>query len=533
MARTEITRRHYQRDHLRYASGTTEEEWGVVAPHLPPPANCGRPRETDLREVVNAIFYIAQTASDDRLRRELIAYNIEDCRAAAMVAEAIALICGNSDSGGAGKLKTVNVSSLEVGCQQTFGKFPSALLEFEKINAAAYWDYQRPKVYVRTKKALRRSVEKMAKPINKPAVDKETIVEDKPQLCAKCGSSSLRVHRRTSRVVFDLRFARRGITRWAVRYRHNSHRCGGCKAVVTISPRHSKCGQKLRAYVIYLLIELRLSHQKIAEHLATVFEVPVFKSMVRDTKSAMAKNYYPTYRRILEQIARGPLVRADETKGVVYGGGHYVWIFANLTSVVYVYSASREASILDAALAGLQGVLVSDFYGGYDGVPSQQQKCLIHLMRGINEDALKHPFNDELTFVAKRFGALLREIVETIDGYGLRKRHFNKHKRSGKRFLDEVAGLQCSTEVGSALKKRIDKNKDRLFTFLDHDNVPWNNNNAEHAVRAFTRIRNVMSVTTAKGTGDYCVLLSVQQTLRCRGIGLLDFLRSCKTDIDG
>jgi hypothetical protein len=44
MAWTEITRRHYQRDHLRYASDTTEEEWGVVAPHLPPPANCGRCR---------------------------------------------------------------------------------------------------------------------------------------------------------------------------------------------------------------------------------------------------------------------------------------------------------------------------------------------------------------------------------------------------------------------------------------------------------------------------------------------------------
>src|SRR6266567_788176 len=44
---------------------------------------------------------------------------------------------------------------------------------------------------------------------------------------------------------------------------------------------------------------------------------------------------------------RERLSRPDETKGVVYGGGHYVWIFANLTSVANVYSASREASILD------------------------------------------------------------------------------------------------------------------------------------------------------------------------------------------
>jgi hypothetical protein len=53
-----------------------------------------------------------------------------------------------------------------------------------------------------------------------------------------------------------------------------------------------------------------------------------------------------------------------------------------------------------------------------------------------------------------------------------------------------------------------------LFTFLNHDGVPWNNNNAEHAVRAFTRLRNVIVTSTPKGTTDYCILLSLQQTLR-------------------
>jgi hypothetical protein len=187
---------------------------------------------------------------------------------------------------------------------------------------------------------------------------------------------------------------------------------------------------------------------------------------------------------------------------------------------------------LDNVLAGFKGVLVSDFYGGYDAVDCEQQKCLIHLMRDINEDVLKYPFNEELAFIAKQFGALLREIVDTIDKYGLKKRHLGKHKRSAKRFLADVAGLQCATEVSSALKKRIDKNKDKLFTFLKYDNVPWNNNNAEHAVRAFTRLRNVMVTSTPKGTTEYCILLTLQQTLRCRGMGFLDFLRSGRIEID-
>jgi transposase len=67
MAWTEITRPQYQRDGLRYASDTTDEEWSLIEPHLPPPASCGRRRETSMREVVNSIFYIAQTGCQWRL----------------------------------------------------------------------------------------------------------------------------------------------------------------------------------------------------------------------------------------------------------------------------------------------------------------------------------------------------------------------------------------------------------------------------------------------------------------------------------
>jgi RNase_H superfamily len=87
-----------------------------------------------------------ELTSKNQLREKLIAYNMEDCRAAELVADAIKRICGDQARDGGTKLETVNVSSLEVGFQRTFGKFPSALPEFEKINAAAYWDYQRSKV---------------------------------------------------------------------------------------------------------------------------------------------------------------------------------------------------------------------------------------------------------------------------------------------------------------------------------------------------------------------------------------------------
>jgi transposase len=67
MVWTEITRAKYRRDGMRYASDMTDEEWAVIAPHLPAASRRGRPRETSLREVVNAIFYIAQSCCQWRL----------------------------------------------------------------------------------------------------------------------------------------------------------------------------------------------------------------------------------------------------------------------------------------------------------------------------------------------------------------------------------------------------------------------------------------------------------------------------------
>jgi len=474
-----------------------------------------------------------ELTSDDELRRKLIEYNIEDCRAAAIVAQAFTQICGNGEANGTRNLEIVDVGSLEVGFQRTFGKFPSALPEFEKINRSAYWDYQRSKVYVRTNKAIRRNAERAVKPFRMRAAEKEVVVDDRPASCPRCGASKVWIAKRSSHIVFDLNFTRRGIRRSAVHYWYNGYRCGACNREMTIhSGRDTKYGHHLRAYVLYLLIEMRLSNQKISEHVATVFNIAVTPTAVHYFKVELAHKYQPTYNRILEQIASGPLVHADETKGVVFGGGHYVWVFANLTSAAYVYSSSREASILEEVLAGFKGVLVSDFYGGYDALDCPQQKCLIHLMRDINDDVLKHPFNEELVFVAQQFGSLLRDVVQTIDQYGLRRRHLRKHKSAAERFLNDMAALQCTTESGTALKKRIIKNRQKLFTFLDYDNVPWNNNNAEHAVRAFTRLRNVMVTSTPKGTREYCVLLTVQQTLRYRGEGFLEFLRSGKTEID-
>jgi putative transposase len=61
MSWTEITRVQYRRDGLRYASDATDAEWKLIEPLMPAPRRLGRPRETNLRTITNAILYIAAT----------------------------------------------------------------------------------------------------------------------------------------------------------------------------------------------------------------------------------------------------------------------------------------------------------------------------------------------------------------------------------------------------------------------------------------------------------------------------------------
>jgi hypothetical protein len=154
-------------------------------------------------------------------------------------------------------------------------------------------------------------------------------------------------------------------------------------------------------------------------------------------------------------------------------------------------------------------------------------------MRDINNDLLREPFNEELKSVANGFASLVQPIVETIDRYGLKCRFMKKHKRSVGKFYRWLTRTNFETEVGVGYKKRFEKNRQKLFTFLEYDDVPWNNNAAEHAIKSFATLRRVFGgSSTERGIQDYLVLLSVCETCRYRGINFWEFLCSGYKDVD-
>jgi hypothetical protein len=175
----------------------------------------------------------------------------------------------------------------------------------------------------------------------------------------------------------------------------------------------------------------------------------------------------------------------------------------------------------------------SDFYAAYDSIPCPQQKCLIHLMRDLNNDLLKNPFDEELKEMTRDFAILLKSIIDTIDHFGLKEHFLKKYKPFVECFYKEIDKRNYENEIAIQYKRRFGKYRDKLFTFLDYDGVPWNNNNAEHAIKAFARLRNVIGGTSSeKGIREYLVLLSVCETCKYKGIRFLDFLRSGEKDID-
>src|SRR5215213_6906369 len=51
----------------RYPTDLSDAEWNYIAPHLPAPKGHGRPRSHDLREILNAVFYVLKSGCQWRL----------------------------------------------------------------------------------------------------------------------------------------------------------------------------------------------------------------------------------------------------------------------------------------------------------------------------------------------------------------------------------------------------------------------------------------------------------------------------------
>jgi predicted RecB family nuclease len=466
-------------------------------------------------------------------KEKLVRYNLEDCLALKTVVEFLIRIAPAGTAKVSGEPRSPEVVRTEDlrgndGRRHRFGKKPSTLPGFEYVNQCAYFDHQRDKVFVRTNPRLRavnhqkRRSRRTALPINK-------LVELPCKRCAFCNSTKLVQTGGITRQIIDLRYFRDGVKRWVTKYVSWKFRCTKCGAVFAhpeFPQASTKYGRGLISWCIYQHIAGGQNILRIRKGLREVFKLPISQPQLYRFKTAVAEHYHSTYFRILEEILKGPVIHIDETEVDLRGRKGYVWVLTSMEQVYFFYRDSREGTFLKEMLRGFVGVLVSDFYTAYDSLDCPQQKCLIHLLRDLNEDVLKNPYDEEFKTLAQGFSTLLRKVVETIDKYGLKKKHLHKHRAEVEAFFDETCSGQGQSEVARGYQKRFEKYRGKLFAFLDHDGIPWNNNNVEHAIKCFAKYRQFADGRfTEASLNDYLVILSVYQSCEYQGIDFLDFLR--------
>ena len=481
-----------------------------------------------------------ETSGEETLKQQLLRYNLEDCLALRRVTEFVLSVCEGAERKKEDIGPTIaSATDLQSVGGNHFGKIKFFCPEMDHINKCAYSDYQREKVYLRTSPAVRRSLRRKQRASKKCVKVNQEVMFPSPEVCPKCGGIDVKKHYKAParKVVTDLKFTASGVKRWCICYRSRHSKCMQCEETFlaegyrTLGSSHF--GSNLSKWVAYQHVAHRQSGREIALNLNDLFGFSFERGIPSQIIPAMAAQYRVTYERLKDKLRHGSLIHADETKGEVKQHSGYVWTFTNLEEVVYTYTATREGTILDEMLDGFTGVLVSDFYVAYDSAKCLQQKCLIHLMRDINNDIFHTPFNEELKQLAHRFVAVLKPIIDTIDEFGLKKFYLSKHKESVARYFDYLASQAFESEVAQQYQKRMLKYRERLFVFLDHDGIPWNNNNAENAIKPFASRRKLLQASfSERGLQDYLVFLSISQTCRNKNLSFLRFLLSGKQDID-
>jgi hypothetical protein len=184
-------------------------------------------------------------------------------------------------------------------------------------------------------------------------------------------------------------------------------------------------------------------------------------------------------------------------------------------------------------LAGFGGVLVSDFYAGYDAMGCRQQKCLVHLLRDLNDDLWKNPYNAEYEAFVVEVKELVVPVIETVQRYGLKRRHLRRYSRLVDRFYGRhIVPGGYDSEIVEKYQKRFLRYRESMFRFLEEDGIPWNNNAAERAIRHLAIQRKISGHFFKRVAHKYLRLLGIAQSCRFQDKSFLKFMVSEGNDVD-
>jgi predicted RecB family nuclease len=339
------------------------------------------------------------------------------------------------------------------------------------------------------------------------------------------------------RVIIDIIFSKNGLRKSAIKYNGYRGYCEVCNKM-HINPfyldRSKIYGHNFKAWLIYQRVSLQLPYSKIDDCVESIFGNKIsckgsYSNFIKD----LGIFYKETEDKIVKLLLLSPFIHADETSINIQGENQYVWVFSNDKYVILRLSMSRESTLAEDFLKDYKGVLITDFYTGYDNIDCPQQKCWVHLIRDLNNDLWSNPFDKEFEIFVAEIRNLIVPIIQTVNKRGLKK-HFlsNYSKAVDKFYKNYIDNKIYKSDLCSHYQKRFIHYQKSLFTFIACDDVNWHNNAAERALRPICTQRKISGFLFESTTPSYLRLLSIMQTCKLQNKQFLKFLLSKEKDID-
>lgn len=232
----------------------------------------------------------------------------------------------------------------------------------------------------------------------------------------------------------------------------------------------------------------------------------------------------PTYAKLIESLRTSGVVHADETSWWVGGPGHWLWVFTHPKATVYRVDSRRGRDVVHEILgADFPGVLVSDCLASYDDATALQHKCYSHHLKAISQAMKRHPHGGE-GFLREVRGLLtaamvVHDLEVDADERALLREALEKTANA---LL--VADPRKDAEE-ERVRNRLFKQRDHLFTFLDHPGVDATNNLAERQLRPAVIARKVSCGNkTEPGARTLEILASLTATCTQQGESFLDLV---------
>ncbi len=235
----------------------------------------------------------------------------------------------------------------------------------------------------------------------------------------------------------------------------------------------------------------------------------------------------PLYEQIAQQVRSSEVLHADETGWRVAGRTWWLWCFTNIRLVYYIIAPSRGSPVVAAVLGEMfPGILVSDFFGAYNLIcAAEKQRCLAHLFRELKKVLEKNNSHEWVAF-CKKLKRLLHDAMRLSKrGGAMPTAEFAGRRTRLTLRLEALYSVDYTDQDCRRLAKRLSRHKDEIFTFVDHPDVPADNNHAERQIRPPVIIRkNSYCNRSVEGAETQAILMSLFRTLHLRDLDAVETL---------